>query len=450
MAQQNTTVPSKISGDQLDATEFNQVNSVVNSNATDAEFRVGALEVDAADVGARLTTIEGTSIPIQAYASENLPATADKGTIAFDCSIEALVYFKNGSWYKVSDNAEIVLLYDFVFTVNTANTGTSANDQFTLPLFTGNTYNFEVDWGDGNSETVTSDASITHTFTGGAGTYTVTINGVFEGVKFNNGGDKLKITEVSNLLGLTFAADGSDAFYGCSNVDFPVSAAAPDTSATENFMWFFNGCSSLTRIPHFDASSGTNFFGAFRDCSQITEFPSLDLSGIPITSTTALRDACRGMSSLTDFDAVTFGDVGTDLRSTCSGCSSLTHVPSWNTSRVTGLRDTFFDCSSIVDFPAWDTSSVTSFHRSWSGCTSLADFPVLDYSSGTDFTDAWKDCALNSNAVDNILSALVSSGVANEHTSLAGGTTIAEASWSTQAQADAATLRANGWNIASN
>ena len=54
---------------------------------------------------------------------------------------------------------------DFVSQWKTDNPGVSNNDQITLPLVSGGTYNFLVQWGDGNSDTITvwNQAETTHT-----------------------------------------------------------------------------------------------------------------------------------------------------------------------------------------------------------------------------------------------------------------------------------------------
>ena len=86
----------------------------------------------------------------------------------------------------------------------------------TLPLPVAGTYDFVVDWGDGTTGIVTAynDAAIMHTYTT-AGIKTVSIKGKMTHWSFNNGGDKLKITDVlrGGYSGLTSLNGG---FYGCS------------------------------------------------------------------------------------------------------------------------------------------------------------------------------------------------------------------------------------------
>ena len=74
---------------------------------------------------------------------------------------------------------------EFIFEVETSYPGTSGVDEFTIPTIGGG-YNYDVDWGDGNTDTgVTGD--ITHTYSS-SGTYIVTISGTFPRIYFNDGG----------------------------------------------------------------------------------------------------------------------------------------------------------------------------------------------------------------------------------------------------------------------
>ena len=88
----------------------------------------------------------------------------------------------------------------FVFNVKTDNTGTSNDDQFTLPLVSSfNGVTAEVDWGDGSTDTITAfnQPEVTHTYAS-AGTYTIKISNALRGFRFDNGRDKLKLLNISN------------------------------------------------------------------------------------------------------------------------------------------------------------------------------------------------------------------------------------------------------------
>ena len=453
MAQTTTTIPSKSEGGQLTAAEFNELNSAVNNNSTDAETRLGDIETTNTSSDSRLTAVEARPNTVPSYATANLPTTSTNGTVAFDTDVGIIAYHKNGLWYKFSDNTEVSAVGvtgGFLFSVKTDNPGTSTSTSFTLPLITGQTYNFVVKWGDGVEETITSDAALTHDY-GTAGTYNVIITGSIAGIIFNGGGDDTKMLEITDMTGLSFPADSTGAFLGCTNLEFASGLTPADTSAVTDFQWFFKDCDAMVTPPLIDTSNGITFFGAFRDCESVVTMPAYDFTGTPTSgNSNPFRDAFRGMSAVTSFGAITWGDVGTDLRTMFHSCGNLLTVPTFDTSRVTAMRDTFFNCSSIVTMPAKSTGNVTTFQNTWYGCTSLVNFPALDLSSGGNFDSTWRNCALNSASVDNILAALVANGTAGLTTSIQGGTTIAESSFSTQAQADIATLRANGWTVATN
>ena len=150
----------------------------------------------------------------------------------------------------------------FQLLIRTTNSGTSSSTQFTLPGDSGETYDFVIDWGDGGAdETINSGSSWTHTYSSG-GDYTLSITesstGGFPAIKFNNGGDKLKVLELANW-GTNKWITFEDAFYGCSNLTITATdhATAVTGFVTDfSFAWRDN---SLTSFPLIDTSSGTNF-----------------------------------------------------------------------------------------------------------------------------------------------------------------------------------------------
>ena len=87
---------------------------------------------------------------------------------------------------------------DFVFDITTS----GVDETFTLPLYDGGTYDFNIDWGDSSNSDITAwdDADKTHTYAV-ADTYTCTVDldGANEltGFRFNNAGDKTLIVDIS-------------------------------------------------------------------------------------------------------------------------------------------------------------------------------------------------------------------------------------------------------------
>lgn len=132
--------------------------------------------------------------------------------------------------------------YAMQFNVKTDNAGTSGTDQVTLPWLSGGDFDCVVDWGDGTTDTITTynDAAWTHTFAGGAGTYTVTITGEIGRLYFTGGGDCLKIvgTVKGGGLGIGITSIQS-AFWGCNVTGYShdllkMSAATSCRSAWQN------------------------------------------------------------------------------------------------------------------------------------------------------------------------------------------------------------------------
>ena len=81
-------------------------------------------------------------------------------------------------------------------------TTTGSDETVTLPFVNAGTIDFTIDWGDGNTDTVTAydddlgEGAIDHVYSTAA-TYTIAIGGTITGFRFQNGGDKVKIKTVS-------------------------------------------------------------------------------------------------------------------------------------------------------------------------------------------------------------------------------------------------------------
>ena len=135
----------------------------------------------------------------------------------------------------------------FISTWRTTNTsaGSSGASQVRLPLISGGTYNFTVDWGDGQTDTITSynQAQVTHTY-GTSGDKTVTITGLVRGWRFANSGDRLKLTNISQWGPLQLGNDGGY-FWGAANLQISATDE-PDLSLTDDLSNTFLNASALT------------------------------------------------------------------------------------------------------------------------------------------------------------------------------------------------------------
>ena len=215
----------------------------------------------------------------------------------------------------VSVNAESL----FIFEAKT----TGAAETFTLPIYNDGTYDFLIDWGDSQADTITAwnDAAVTHTYAV-AGTYQVMISGTIIGWRFINGGDKAKIYNISSWGPLRLG-NNKGYFYGCSNLT---------VSATDEL----------------DLTGTTDFQHAFRNCTSLT---TLDVSSWETGLVTDFSIAFYGCTSLTTLD-----------------------VSLWDTGLVTDFSNAFFGCSSLTD-PAinnWDIADVTDMTNFMNGAKALS------------------------------------------------------------------------------
>ena len=186
----------------------------------------------------------------------------------------------------------------FVSTWKTDNAGTSNDNQITLPLTSTGTYNFDVEWGDGTCHHINTynDAKVTHTYPS-AGTYTIEIDGTINGWRFNYGGDKLKITDISQWGNLLVGTNEGAYFGDCSNLD--VSATDElDVSGVTSLHTIFYNCTSLTtlNVSNWDVNSVTTFWRAFWNCPSLT---TLNVNSWNISNVTTLYGIFYNCDSMT-------------------------------------------------------------------------------------------------------------------------------------------------------
>jgi len=248
---------------------------------------------------------------------------------------------------------------DFVSTWDTTKAG-SASNTVVLPLLSGGTYSGTIDWGDGNSDDL-SYANRTHVYASG-GVKTITISGTIGGFQFNNGGDKAKITDISNWGTLDITTNSG--FYGCSNLD--VSATDAPIISTNNVSRCFRGCSSLTtpNFSNWDVSGVQFFAGMFQLCTNFNG----NISTWDVSSGTDFSSMFRGCivfnSNITAWNLASATIVGSAFASTgmFEGCSAFNQdISGWSFPSLTSLSRIFMDCTSFNQpIQNWDFSNIVN------------------------------------------------------------------------------------------
>ena len=241
--------------------------------------------------------------------------------------------------------------------VTTWNTNLGSGTTVTLAL--GGTVNAEIDWGDGNVETVTTPGPHVHDY-GIDGTYTVAVTGSVTAYNsYINGGatsECAKLISVNNWgqLGL---ASMEFAFYECSNL-VSVPATSDGIEAVTDMSYMFLGSSAFNgNISNWDTSGVTNMYAMFAIASTFNQ----DIGSWDTSSVTSMSGMFGSASSFNQ-DIGSWDTSGvTDMSEMFGSASSFNQpIGSWDTSSVTDMGYMFIYASAFNQtIGSWDTSGVT-------------------------------------------------------------------------------------------
>ncbi|MBE9548766.1 MAG: BspA family leucine-rich repeat surface protein [Proteobacteria bacterium] len=237
-----------------------------------------------------------------------------------------------------SPQAALADLFDqFITTWKTDNPGSSNPTSITIPMVGGP---YDVDWdGDGIFDEFGLTGPVTHDF-GEAGIQTVTIEGSFETISFNNEGDKNKIITV-NRWGTNAWTTMESAFYGCKNLE--ITADRGDFSQVTSMAYMFA-----------DALLVDPFTGNW-DTGNVKSFRSMFDGASKAAPQTANWDT----SSATDM----FGMFG-------GATKANPETIFWDVSNVTDMGWMFWQAPAArPDTKSWDTSKVTNMSHMFDGAS---------------------------------------------------------------------------------
>lgn len=261
----------------------------------------------------------------------------------------------------------------FQFTINTNNTstGSSASNQFKLPLISSLPLNAVVDWGDGSSDTITvwNQAQTTHTYAS-IGTYTVTINGNLSGWQFNNTGDRLKILNVISWGILNISV--SSGFYGCANLTSNATDA-PTISST-NLSSYFRNCSLFNgAIGNWDMSIVNTMVSMFNSATSFNQNINTWNTSAVTNMQNMFVSASAFNQSLSSWNTSAVTNMGAMFQ---SATAFNQNIGGWNISNVTNIAN-FMSTKTPLTF---STSNLDAIYNGWS---SRPVKPNLSISFGT-------------------------------------------------------------------
>jgi len=233
--------------------------------------------------------------------------------------------------------------------------GSSTSTQVKLPTVVSGVYACTVDWGDGNTTSLTTatyNTANTHTYSI-SGTYQIKIKGTFTGIQFNNTGDRLKLLSVQKWGSLRLGNTGAY-FYGCSNLNLSSVSDVIDLTGTTTLFRAFTDCSSLTSINRFtewNTGSITTLSNAFFGATLFNQnLNSLNvLSVIDFTNTfNNAQNFNNGLASGVS-GAMTW-TINTTSNVLMNGIFASAirfnqNIGSWSMIKVTGLNGAFLGAS---------------------------------------------------------------------------------------------------------
>jgi len=170
---------------------------------------------------------------------------------------------------------------------------TTPSETITLPLVSGGTYDFYVNWGDGTTTdhiTAYNQAEVTHTYAT-AGTHTVRIFGTIEGWQFNDAGDKTKIQTIESYGSLVLTTGFE--FFGCSYLTSTATDAP--TISTTSLARTFRGCTNFNgAIGNWDVSGVTNMSNMFLFADSFDQ----DIGSWDVSSVTNMQSMFQGATAM--------------------------------------------------------------------------------------------------------------------------------------------------------
>lgn len=291
--------------------------------------------------------------------------------------------FQAGKVYNWSPTVDPGVMY---FTIKT----TASTKDFTIPFATSGTCPAQivVNWGDGQSTTVSEGQSLTtttfkHSYTSNNTAYRITVNSAQKDVT------QKQIPEFNFSKYPSQTAGGSNGYVRNTNGEMLISMDSPvlNSEATDLYGMYY-GTANLASVDgdllknYPNATNARNMFF----CSATNSKPvNKVLKTVPATlfkyntKLESFQQAFRNCKALESVPAGLF-DKNTQVitfKATFYGCSSLKTVPAGlfdNNLSVTSFNSTFTSCSSLESLPSGlfaKNINVTDFQAVLAECTKL-------------------------------------------------------------------------------
>lgn len=302
--------------------------------------------------------------------------------------------------FSGSDSATITFEIEeetpYITTWKTDNVGASDDNQIIIRTSPNFSYNYNVNWGDGNvDEAVTGD--ITHTYAV-AGEYQVSITGNFPRPFFPNTtnttlSDSLKLLSVEQWGKRTWLSM-ENAFFNADNLVIN-DIESPDLSRVTNMNGMFSNASNFNSdIGSWDVSNVRNMSGMFTsatifnqpignwDTSNVSNMGNMfefarafdqDIGLWNVANVTNMTGMFRGAIIFNqNISAWDVSSAQTTARMFREARGFTQDIGSWNVANVVDMSEMFFAAGAFnTDIGTWDVSKVTNMARMFRGAQSF-------------------------------------------------------------------------------
>ena len=273
---------------------------------------------------------------------------------------------------------------------------TSPNESIIFPISADLvTSNMIVDWGDSTGPQTYVDEYPTHTYVT-AGSYTVSVSGIYDYVNFDDGYDNADNIISIDQWGTNQWNSFEYAFYGCQNLQGNATDT-PDLSGLTTLYSMFEDAIIFTGFQNmndWDVSNITNMGFMFRttafnqpigdwDVSNVTDMSAMfklvaefnqDISLWNVTNVTDMSQMFNGASIFNqDISAWNVSSAMTNMRQMFENATSFNQdLSAWDVSNVIIMNNMFLGSTSFdQDISSWNVSNVTSMEAMFKNATSF-------------------------------------------------------------------------------
>lgn len=266
------------------------------------------------------------------------------------CMFVSSLVFSSGLLALTSDS--------FVIGVKTDNLGISADNQFTIPTYSGSTYNYSVDCdSDGSYEATGVDGNYTCSFPIGSDVArTIIIDGTFPRIYFNNEGDVGKLTTVEQW-GTQQWESMEKAFFGARNLQYVPNTPAPDLSAVTDMSYMFGHAVLMNNsLNSWDTANIKNMNTLFFDATAFNGNIS-DWNTSTVTSMFSMFNKAKNFNqNIASWDVSQVSNISNMF---ASAEKFNQDIGDWNVGNVTNMSSLFSNNDLFSqDIGMWNVSEV--------------------------------------------------------------------------------------------